>query len=202
MTEQEAVESLAQNFLGEEAPQEAPQGEAQPPQQAEDNSFDVRALLEAQNSKIDKLSEEIRAGSEKETKGQNAPQVSPEEQALMQQVQEQMGIDQLKQQQEELMEQLAFERAWDKFEREHPEVTKEELGKWAEENDFAQYLSEPRGWELIHKAMGVQAQPKEKPDQIIPQTPEGAGVSAFDRLKKGEEVSDIDLGLEILKASE
>lgn len=202
MTEQEAVESLAQNFLGEETPQEAPQGEAQPQPQTEDSSFDVRALLEAQNSKIDKLSEEIRAGGKKETEKENRPQMSPEEQTLIQQVQEQMGIDQLKQQQAELMEQLVFEREWKKFEKAHPEVTKEELGKWAEENDFAQYLSEPSGWDLIRRAMGAQAQPNEKPDQIIPQTPKGAGVSAFDRLKRGEEVKGYELGMEIIEASE
>ena len=57
------------------------------------------------------------------------------------------------------------------------------------------------GWKAVAKTMISLAKVSGEPDPIIGSNRGAGGVSAFERVKKGENVSDIELGAEILKSA-
>ena len=57
------------------------------------------------------------------------------------------------------------------------------------------------GWKAVAKAMISLAKVSGEPDPIIGSNRGAGGVNAFERVKKGENVSDIELGAEILKSA-
>ena len=102
--------------------------------------------------------------------------------------------------QEQARAQAVFNQNSASFEKEFPTIKLEELGKFAEANGFMQFLGEDyNGWKLVAKAMLNVATPKQEPDAITGNGGGGNEISAFERLKKGEDVSDIELGAELLK---
>lgn len=108
----------------------------------------------------------------------------------------------LQAQQEYIEEQNAFvefQKIWEDFSKTHPNVEQDELAKWAIENDLEPLLANKEGWDTIYRALRLQASSKETPDFITPTSKSSGDINAFDRRKKGEDVSDIELGLELLK---
>jgi hypothetical protein len=200
MTESEAIESLTNDFLsdGEEEVVE-PVAEVVEAEPAAEAPQDLAAILEAQLRPIRDELEALKAPKQTEK------QPNTEEQEIIAQMQQQLGLTQMKQQQEALQQQLAqeqkekeFVRAWGAFEKAHPNVSQDDLVKYAKDNELNAFLGNPKGWETIYKGMSIQAKAKDKPDNITPSGSSTAKGSAFERMRKGEKVSDIELGEEIL----
>lgn len=151
--------------------------------------------------------------SEEATPKQSVPAVmTPEQQAML----ESMGlgdIGQIKEQlaqfqaaqavaAEQARQQEIFNKNSAEFKKDFPTIKLEELGKFADENGFMPLLGENYdGWKAVAKAMINLAKVSGEPDPIIGSNRGAGGVSAFERVKKGENVSDIELGAEILKSA-
>ena len=151
--------------------------------------------------------------SEEATPKQSAPAVmTPEQQAML----ESMGlgdIGQIKEQlaqfqaaqaaaAEQARQQEIFNKNSAEFKKDFPTIKLEELGKFADENGFMPLLGENYdGWKAVAKTMISLAKVSGEPDPIIGSNRGAGGVSAFERVKKGENVSDIELGAEILKSA-
>ena len=138
--------------------------------------------------------------------------MTPEQQAML----ESMGlgdIGQIKEQlaqfqaaqaaaAEQARQQEIFSKNSAEFKKDFPTIKLEELGKFADENGFMPLLGENYdGWKAVAKAMINLAKVSGEPDAIIGSNRGGGGVNAFERVKKGENVSDIELGAEILKSA-
>ncbi|EAU00313.1 hypothetical protein [Campylobacter curvus] len=128
-----------------------------------------------------------------------------------QQMLEQLGLSQMQAQineivakqaeaQEQARRQAVFNQNVTQFEKEFPTIKPEELGKFAEANGALDFLGENyNGWKLVAMAMINKAAPQSEPDAIVGNGGGKNEVSAFDRLKKGESVSDLEIGAELLK---
>lgn len=213
MNEDEAINSLMQDLLGET--QEAPQSEkaeavqeSPKAEQAEPSKDlpDIKAMLAEQS----KMIAELKANQEEKQSKQEVKEQLTAEQMQEQQViadaQQKLGITQLLQQQEaqraEAERSKQFQAESAKFKKTHPDVSLDELAQWAQGNGYEQVLGMgAKGWQLIAGAMQAQAKPVSKPDAVTPSSSQGAEPNAFDKIKKGEKVSDIDVGLDILKFS-
>lgn len=80
-------------------------------------------------------------------------------------------------------------------------IVMEELKRIGQNNpQLAAQFDNPVGWDLIYQAKVGQAVPTATPDPIIPTGNQTSTPSetAFERAKKGHEVSQIDLGKELL----
>lgn len=202
MTENDAIEALMGAFdEGQDTASEEPT-QANDPQEAKGTSEApvVEAPKEAPKS-------------EEATPKQSAPAVmTPEQQAML----ESMGlgdIGQIKEQlaqfqaaqaaaAEQARQQEIFNKNSAEFKKDFPTIKLEELGKFADENGFMPLLGENYdGWKAVAKAMIGLAKVSGEPDPIIGSNRGAGGVSAFERVKKGENVSDIELGAEILKSA-
>ena len=151
--------------------------------------------------------------NEEATPKESAPAVmTPEQQAML----ESMGlgdIGQIKEQlaqfqaaqaaaAEQARQQEIFNKNSAEFKKDFPTIKLEELGKFADENGFMPLLGENYdGWKAVAKTMISLAKVSGEPDPIIGSNRGAGGVSAFERVKKGENVSDIELGAEILKSA-
>ena len=151
--------------------------------------------------------------SEEATQKESVPAVmTPEQQAML----ESMGLGDLGQIKEQLAQfqaaqaaaaeqarqQEIFNKNSAEFKKDFPTIKLEELGKFADENGFMPLLGENYdGWKAVAKAMIGLAKVSGEPDPIIGSNRGAGGVSAFERVKKGENVSDIELGAEILKSA-
>ena len=147
--------------------------------------------------------------SEEATPKQSVPAVmTPEQQAML----ESMGLGDIGQIKEQLAqfqaaqaaaaEQEIFNKNSAEFKKDFPTIKLEELGKFADENGFMPLLGENYdGWKAVAKAMINLAKVSGEPDPIIGSNRGAGGVNAFERVKKGENVSDIELGAEILKSA-
>ena len=151
--------------------------------------------------------------NEEATPKESAPAVmTPEQQAML----ESMGlgdIGQIKEQlaqfqaaqaaaAEQARQQEIFNKNSAEFKKDFPTIKLEELGKFADENGFMPLLGENYdGWKAVAKTMISLAKVSGEPDPIIGSNRGAGGVSAFERVKKGESVSDIELGAEILKSA-
>ena len=202
MTENDAIEALMGAFdEGQDTPSEEPT-QANEPQEAKGTSEEPVAVAPKETPK-----------SEEATPKQSAPAVmTPEQQAML----ESMGlgdIGQIKEQlaqfqaaqaaaAEQARQQEIFNKNSAEFKKDFPTIKLEELGKFADENGFMPLLGENYdGWKAVAKAMIGLAKVSGEPDPIIGSNRGAGGVSAFERVKKGENVSDIELGAEILKSA-
>ena len=89
-----------------------------------------------------------------------------------------------------------------KFKSEFPTIDPDSMGEWAEKNGFERFLKTYDGWKLTAMAMLNQSKPQQSPDPITSSSGKSAEISAFDKLKKGESVNEIELGAELLKLAE
>ena len=202
MTENDAIEALMGAFdEGQDTPSEEPT-QANEPQEAKGTSEEPVAVAPKETPK-----------SEEATPKQSAPAVmTPEQQAML----ESMGlgdIGQIKEQlaqfqaaqaaaAEQARQQEIFNKNSAEFKKDFPTIKLEELGKFADENGFMPLLGENYdGWKAVAKTMISLAKVSGEPDPIIGSNRGAGGVSAFERVKKGENVSDIELGAEILKSA-
>ena len=202
MTENDAIEALMGAFdEGQDTASEEPT-QANEPQEAKGTNEAPVAQAPKETPK-----------SEEATPKQSAPAVmTPEQQAML----ESMGlgdIGQIKEQlaqfqaaqaaaAEQARQQGIFNKNAAEFKKDFPTIKLEELGKFADENGFMPLLGENYdGWKAVAKAMIGLAKVSGEPDPIIGSNRGAGGVSAFERVKKGENVSDIELGAEILKSA-
>ena len=202
MTENDAIEALMGAFdEGQDTASEEPT-QANEPQEAKGTNEAPAAEAPKETPK-----------SEEATPKQSAPAVmTPEQQAML----ESMGlgdIGQIKEQlaqfqaaqaaaAEQARQQEIFNKNSAEFKKDFPTIKLEELGKFADENGFMPLLGENYdGWKAVAKAMIGLAKVSGEPDPIIGSNRGAGGVSAFERVKKGENVSDIELGAEILKSA-
>lgn len=209
MTETEALDSLMQDLMTG-ATQPDPQAAEPtatpaptPAQEPKSELPDIKAMLENQSKMIEELKSKV------ETKNEPQVNVTPEmlaEQETIRKAQEQLGITQLLQKQQQIEEEQKraeqFRVEENKFKQAHPEVNLEELAQWANGNGFQTVLGlGSQGWDLIARAMVAQAKPISKPDPIIPSTSQSAEPDAFERIKKGETVSAIEAGEDLLRTA-
>ena len=202
MTENDAIEALMGAFdEGQDTASEEPT-QANDPQEAKGTSEAPVAGAPKETPK-----------SEEATPKESAPAVmTPEQQAML----ESMGlgdIGQIKEQlaqfqaaqaaaAEQARQQEIFNKNSAEFKKDFPTIKLEELGKFADENGFLPLLGESYdGWKAVAKAMINLAKVSGEPDPIIGSNRGAGGVNAFERVKKGENVSDIELGAEILKSA-
>lgn len=202
MTENDAIEALMGAFdEGQDTASEEPT-QANEPQEAKGTSEEPVAEAPKETPK-----------NEEATPKESAPAVmTPEQQAML----ESMGlgdIGQIKEQlaqfqaaqaaaAEQARQQEIFNKNSAEFKKDFPTIKLEELGKFADENGFMPLLGENYdGWKAVAKAMINLAKVSGEPDPIIGSNRGAGGVSAFERVKKGENVSDIELGAEILKSA-
>ena len=202
MTENDAIEALMGAFdEGQDTASEEPT-QANDPQEAKGTSEAPVAEAPKETPK-----------SEEATPKESAPAVmTPEQQAML----ESMGlgdIGQIKEQlaqfqaaqaaaAEQARQQEIFNKNSAEFKKDFPTIKLEELGKFADENGFMPLLGENYdGWKAVAKTMISLAKVSGEPDPIIGSNRGAGGVNAFERVKKGENVSDIELGAEILKSA-
>lgn len=202
MTENDAIEALMGAFdEGQDTASEEPT-QANDPQEAKGTSEAPVAEAPKETPK-----------SEEATPKESAPAVmTPEQQAML----ESMGLGDLGQIKEQLAQfqaaqaaaaeqarqQEIFNKNSAEFKKDFPTIKLEELGKFADENGFMPLLGENYdGWKAVAKAMINLAKVSGEPDAIIGSNRGAGGVNAFERVKKGENVSDIELGAEILKSA-
>lgn len=202
MTENDAIEALMGAFdEGQDTASEEPT-QASEPQEAKETNEAPAAEAPKETPK-----------SEEATPKESAPAVmTPEQQAML----ESMGlgdIGQIKEQlaqfqaaqaaaAEQARQQGIFNKNSTEFKKDFPTIKLEELGKFADENGFMPLLGENYdGWKAVAKTMISLAKVSGEPDPIIGSNRGAGGVSAFERVKKGENVSDIELGAEILKSA-
>lgn len=203
MTENDAIEALMGAFdEGQDTASDEPTQASEPQEVAQETS-------EAQVAQAPKETPK----SEEATPKESAPAVmTPEQQAML----ESMGlgdIGQIKEQlaqfqaaqaaaAEQARQQEIFNKNSAEFKKDFPTIKLEELGKFADENGFMPLLGENYdGWKAVAKAMINLAKVSGEPDPIIGSNRGAGGVNAFERVKKGENVSDIELGAEILKSA-
>nr|WP_314566556.1 HIT family hydrolase [uncultured Campylobacter sp.] len=203
MTENDAIEALMGAF------DEGQDTASDEPTQASEPQEVVQEASEAPVAQAPKETPK----SEEATPKESAPAVmTPEQQAML----ESMGLGDLGQIKEQLAQfqaaqaaaaeqarqQEIFNKNSAEFKKDFPTIKLEELGKFADENGFMPLLGENYdGWKAVAKAMINLAKVSGEPDPIIGSNRGAGGVNAFERVKKGENVSDIELGAEILKSA-
>lgn len=227
MTENEAIESLVGELAGEQANEAQGNQEANAAQDAgeqsaqtdtkesagakadEGSKFSPDAMAKAMVEAMKAAEAAKQAPNDANQGGQPAipANVSLEQQQML----EQLGLSQMQAQineiaakqaeaQEQARRQAVFNQNITQFEKEFPTIKPEELGKFAEANGALDFLGENyNGWKLVAMAMINKAAPQSEPDAIVGNGGGKNEVSAFDRLKKGESVSDLEIGAELLK---
>nr|DAF05260.1 MAG TPA: hypothetical protein [Caudoviricetes sp.] len=203
MTENDAIEALMGAFdEGQDTASEEPTQASEPQEVAQGTNEAPVAGAPKETPK-----------NEEATPKESAPAVmTPEQQAML----ESMGlgdIGQIKEQlaqfqaaqaaaAEQARQQEIFNKNSAEFKKDFPTIKLEELGKFADENGFMPLLGENYdGWKAVAKTMISLAKVSGEPDPIIGSNRGAGGVNAFERVKKGENVSDIELGAEILKSA-
>lgn len=166
-------------------------------------------LNNALNERLNPLQEKINGIADA-----NKPPMS-EEEAALQELKERMGLTQIEEQNRMLKEKLEqyeqmqmqaqLKSEIDAFKAGKPEnaeqIVMEELNRLAQTNPaMAAQFDNPTGWDYIYRAKMAEAAPKTQPDPIIGTGNSNAAPqkSAFERAAKGEEVSQIELGMDIL----
>lgn len=201
MTENEAIDALMGAFNEDQESETTNEPAAQPgePQEAPQEASKEPELKETPKSEA--------------TPKESTPAVmTPEQQAMLDsmglgdigQIREQLAQFQAAQAAaaEQARQQEIFNKNSAEFKKDFPTIKLEELGKFADENGFMPLLGENYdGWKAVAKAMIGLAKVSGEPDPIIGSNRGAGGVSAFERVKKGENVSDIELGAEILKSA-
>ena len=212
MTEQEALNELASMVNGDEqvepetneVAQEAQEQEAQQAVAAEEpkkEELSIEAIKQA-------LSEAMAAKEQSQEPTQ--PQLDPEKQALL----ESLGLGNLSElkaqmeqisqaqaaQVEEARRQAVFDKNLAEFKKDYPTIRPDDLAQFAKAHGMSDLLGENYvGWKAVAMGMINVAKSNEKPDEIISGSNASSALSAFDKAKKGENVSDVEYGAELLK---
>lgn len=213
-TEEQAINDLTSMIYGQETQGEAPAEEApatseEPKAEAKEPETDIKidvAKLFAEQTKI--IQEQARKLEEMTKKQEEAPQAPSEEEMMIEQARQKLGIDMQKQQElykmaEKMKAQEELEAIVNTFKKEFPEVELKDMGEFAETNGLMDLLNSKdlNQWRVVAKAMRVVAKPVAKPDAITPTAQKGAETTVWDRMKKGEDVSDTEFGAALLKHS-
>ena len=204
MTENEAIDALMGAFDNDEQA-------AEPTSEAVSEPREQAATQET--SATEQAIEAPKEAPKSEaTQKESASAVTPEQQAMLDsiglgdigQIREQLAQFQAAQAAaaEQARQQGIFNKNSAEFKKDFPTIKLEELGKFADENGFMPLLGENYdGWKAVAKAMISLAKVSGEPDPIIGSNRGTNEAGAFDRIKKGENVSDVELGAEILKTA-
>lgn len=213
MTEQEALNELTAIVNGnEQAEPETNEVAEQPAEEAKTEPVTVSDEPKKEELNIDAIKQaltEALAAKEQSTQGAK-PQLEPEKQALL----DSLGLgnldalkaqmDQITQAQaaqaEEARRQAVFDKNLAEFKKDYPTIRPDDLAEFAKAHGMSDLLGENYvGWKAVAMGMINVAKSKEKPDEIISGSNASSELSAFDRAKKGENVSDVEYGAELLK---
>jgi len=215
MTEEEAVNDLTNMVLGEtpaeenkepksEENTETPSQEKEETPKEPDVKVDVAKIIHDQQKMVADQNKKI---AELESKMQDSPtDGQSEEDLLIQEAQQKLGIDQQKMQdlykmQEEMARAKEFDSRVSEFQKNNSDIDMKEMGKWAEDNNLTPMLNsgDINQWNVIANAMRAVAKAPNKPDPITPSSQKGAEQTIWQKVDKGEKVDDIDLGIDLLK---
>ena len=213
MTEQEALNELTAIVNGnEQAEPETNEVVEQPAEEAKAEPATVSDEPKKEELNIDAIKQaltEALAAKEQSTQGIK-PQLEPEKQALL----DSLGLgnldalkaqmDQISQAQaaqaEEARRQAVFDKNLAEFKKDYPTIRPDDLAEFAKAHGMSDLLGENYvGWKAVAMGMINVAKSKEKPDEILSGSNASSELSAFDRAKKGENVSDVEYGAELLK---
>lgn len=213
MTEQEALNELTAIVNGsEQAEPETNEVAEQPAEEAKTEPATVSEEPKKEELNIDAIKQaltEALAAKEQSTQGAK-PQLEPEKQALL----DSLGLgnldalkaqmDQISQAQaaqaEEARRQAVFDKNLAEFKKDYPTIRPDDLAQFAKAHGMSDLLGENYvGWKAVAMGMINVAKSKEKPDEILSGSNASSELSAFDRAKKGENVSDVEYGAELLK---
>ena len=212
MTEQEALNELTAIVNGNEQaepetnevaqePQEQPTEQPVATEEPKKEELSIEAIKQA-------MAEAMAAKEQPQEPAQ--PQLAPEKQALL----ESLGLgnlselknqmDQISQAQaaqaEEARRQAVFDKNLAEFKKDYPTIRPDDLAEFAKAHGMSDLLGENYvGWKAVAMGMINVAKSKEKPDEILSGSNASSELSAFDRAKKGENVSDVEYGAELLK---
>lgn len=213
MTEQEALNELTAIVNGnEQAEPETNEAAEQPAEEAKTEPATVSDEPKKEELNIDAIKQaltEALAAKEQSIQGAK-PQLEPEKQALL----DSLGLgnldalkaqmDQITQAQaaqaEEARRQAVFDKNLAEFKKDYPTIRPDDLAEFAKAHGMSDLLGENYvGWKAVAMGMINVAKSKEKPDEILSGSNASSELSAFDRAKKGENVSDVEYGAELLK---
>lgn len=223
VSESEAIEALLNELDGENAEVENAEVSENAENVEAKNAENAQAVQEAPKEPSNAEIMEAIAKLNAQQPEQNAeiaqeqpPELSPEQLVQIQALKD-LGLEklpeQLKAQQEFIEAQKAklaeqqeltrrkavFDENVDKFKKEFPGVDLDDFAKFINSNNYGQLLDENyQLWQVLGKAMVNMATQTQKPDAIIASSGNGTAKSAFSKLKDGDEVSDIELGAELL----
>lgn len=205
-TEEEAISNLMSQVLGEEAPVEAPT-EAPVEEPKEEVKFDVASIIKQATDAQQKLFDEKLSAMEAKLKPQQAE--APDEEAMMiEDARRKIGLDMeaqeaARQMLEERKAREFFSATEREFKKEFPDVDLKEMGVWAQEVGMIDDLNtgDINRWRVVAGLMKRIAAPKGVPDPITPSATKGTETSVWEKQKKGEDVSDLEFGAQILKTS-
>ena len=211
MTEQEALNELASMVncdekvepkTNEAAEQPAEEAKTEPKEEEpKKEDLNIEAIKQA-------LTEVMAAKEQSQESAQ--PQLDPEKQALL----ESLGLGNLSElkaqmeqisqaqaaQVEEARRQAVFDKNLAEFKKDYPTIAPDDLAQFAKAHGISELLGENyAGWKAVAMGMINVAKSKEKPDEIISGSNASSALSAFDKAKKGENVSDVEYGAELLK---
>lgn len=210
MTEQEALNELTAIVNGnEQVEPETNEVAEQPAEEAKTEPAAVSEEPKKEELNIDAIKQALtEALAAKEQSAQGAkPQLEPEKQALL----DSLGLgnldalkaqmDQITQAQaEEARRQAVFDKNLAEFKKDYPTIRPDDLAEFAKAHGMSDLLGENYvGWKAVAMGMINVAKSKEKPDEILSGSNASSELSAFDRAKKGENVSDVEYGAELLK---
>ena len=208
--ETQAIDELTAMIMGEELPpqpeeapaEETPAPAAQATPEAE-MKIDVAKLFAEQNKIVAEQQRKI----EELMKEKEASREPTEEERMIAEAQQKLGIDMQKQQElyamaEEFKKQKMFDGMVAEFKKEFPEIELKEMGEFANTNNLSNLLNsgDVNQWKVVATAMRLMAKPKQTPDAITPTAQKGAETTVWERLQKNEDVSDTEFGAALLKA--
>ena len=212
MTEQEALNELTAIVNGNEQAEPETNEVAEQPQEQPVEPVAVSDEPKKEELNIEAIKQamaEALAAKEQSTQGAK-PQLEPEKQALL----DSLGLgnldalkaqmDQITQAQaaqaEEARRQAVFDKNLAEFKKDYPTIRPDDLAEFAKAHGMSDLLGENYvGWKAVAMGMINVAKSKEKPDEILSGSNASSELSAFDRAKKGENVSDVEYGAELLK---
>lgn len=206
MTEQEALNELVSIVNGDDQVEPETNEVAQEPQEQP-----TEQPVATEEPKKEELNiEAIKQAMAEAMATKEQPQLDPEKQALL----DSLGLgnldalkaqmDQISQAQaaqaEEARRQAVFDKNLAEFKKDYPTIRPDDLAQFAKAHGMSDLLGENYvGWKAVAMGMINVAKSKEKPDEILSGSNASSELSAFDRAKKGENVSDVEYGAELLK---
>lgn len=206
-TEEQAINDLTEMIYSQEAPpSEALVEEAPAPTPTEAPAKDPEAEIKIDVAKLfaeqTKIIQEQAKKLEELTKQQEEPPMPTEEEMIIEQARQKMGITQeMLEMAAKYKEQKELEGMIATFKKSFPEIELKEMGEFAEANGMMDALNSKdlNQWSVVAKAMRITAKPASKPDAITPTAQKGAETTVWERVKKGDNVSDTEWGAELLK---